>query len=128
MMGKPAMEGANPTLNLAEEISTFCPVRLYLANRRYDGLLDTLDSKGGSFYVLTDEDLARAGSPQSLMLQKENLVELAIGSFGHELRIACKVRGMRIDEDGLFVYLGLDFVLGEDKDKRRLDEFIASLW
>jgi hypothetical protein len=38
------------------------------------------------------------------------------------------VRGMRIDEDGLFVYLGLDFVLREDADKRRLDDFIASLW
>jgi hypothetical protein len=127
-MGKPAMEGSNPTLNLAEEISTFCPVRLYLANRRFDGLLDTLDSKGGSFYVLTDEELAQPGSPQGVLLRKENLVELAIGSSEHELRIPCKVRGMRIDEDGLFVYLGLDFVLREDADKRRLEDFIASLW
>jgi hypothetical protein len=128
MMEKPAMEGVNPTLNLAEEISTFCPVRLYLANRRYDGLLDTLDSKGGSFYVLTDEELAQPGSPQGVLLQKEHIVELAIGSSEHELRIVCKVRGMRIDEDGLFVYVGLDFMLREDSDKRRLDDYIASLW
>jgi hypothetical protein len=94
--GKTSMEGTNPTLNLAEEISTFCPVRLYLANRRFDGLLDTLDSKGGSFYVLTDEELAQPGSPRGVLLQKENLVELAIGSSENELRIACKVRGMRI--------------------------------
>ncbi|GEM_PF-2365345 len=122
------MDGVFLTLNPVEEISTFCPVRLYLANRRFDGLLDTLDTKGGSFYVLTDDDLASPGTTQRNLLQKETQVELAIGSSENELRIACKVRGMRIDEDGLFVYLGLDFQLREDSDKRRLDDFIASLW
>jgi hypothetical protein len=115
-------------MNRAEEISTFCPVRLYLGNRRFDGLLDTLDSKGGSFYVLTDEDLPKLGTPKRTDMQMETRVELAIGSSENELRILCRVRGMRIDEDGLFVYLGLDFILGEDADKRRLDDFIASLW
>jgi hypothetical protein len=122
------MDGVNPTLSPAEEISTFCPVRLYLANRRFDGLLDTLDTRGGSFYVLTDDDLAQPGTPRRDMLQKESKVELAIGSSENELRIACKVRGMRIDEDGMFVYLGLDFLLVEDGDKRRLGDFIAALW
>lgn len=122
------MHGADPSLNSTEEISTFCPVRLYLANRRFDGLLDTLDSRGGSFYVLTDEDRAQPGTPQRHLLQKESLVELAVGSSANELRIPCRVRGMRIDEDGLFVYLGLDFLLREDGEKRRLDDFIAALW
>ena len=35
---------------------------------------------------------------------------------------------MRIDDDGLFMYLGLDFLLEQDLEKRRLDDFIASLW
>ena len=121
------MDGVIPSLNPVEEISTFCPVRLYLANRRFDGLLDTLDSKGGSFYVLTDDVMAQPGAvPHNL--QKESQVELAIGSSENELRISCRVRGMRMDEDGLFVYLGLDFLLREDAEKRRLDDYIASLW
>lgn len=122
------MDGVTPLLNPAEEISTFCPVRLYLANRRFDGLLDTLDSKGGSFYVLTDNDLPQPGSKERHALQMETSVELAIGSSASELRIPCRVRGMRIDEDGLFAYVGLDFVISEDSVKRRLEEFIASLW
>jgi hypothetical protein len=112
----------------AEEISTFCPVRLYLANRRFDGLLDTLDPKGGSFYVLTDNELTRPGSKMRAALQMESRVELAVGPPVHELRIACRVRGMRMDEDGLFVYLGLDFLFSGESEKRRLDEFCASLW
>ena len=112
----------------AEEISTFCPVRLYLANRRFDGLLDTLDSKGGSFYVLTDNEPSKAEAHRKTDLHMETRVELAIGSSENELRIACKVRGMRVDEDGLFIYLGLDFLLGGEQEKRRLDDFIASLW
>ncbi|MDB5104681.1 MAG: hypothetical protein JWP91_2370 [Fibrobacteres bacterium] len=115
-------------MNPTEEISTFCPVRLYLANRRFDGLLDTLDAKGGSFYVLTDDEPPQQGSRHRSSLQKETRVELAIGSSESELRIPCNVRGMRIDEDGLFMYVGLDFLLREDADKRRLGDFIASLW
>jgi hypothetical protein len=122
------MDGVNPLASPAEEISTFCPVRLYLANRRFDGLLDTLDSKGGTFYVLTDNEPSQTDSRQRVNLQMETQVELAIGSSENELRIACKVRGMRIDEDGLFVYLGLEFLLGSDLEKRRLDDFIAALW
>jgi hypothetical protein len=112
----------------AEEINTFCPVRLYLANRRFDGLLDTLDSRGGSFYVLTDNEMLQPGSRQRAAMQMETRVELAVGPSQHELRIACRVRGMRMDEDGLFVYLGLDFLIGGEAEKRRLDEFCASLW
>ncbi|MDB5047697.1 MAG: hypothetical protein JWO30_768 [Fibrobacteres bacterium] len=122
------MDRVIPLLNPAEEISTFCPVRLYLANRRFDGLLDTLDSKGGNFYVLTDNEPPQQGSRQRSDIQMETTVELAIGSSENELRITCRVRGMRIDEDGLFVYLGLDFLFGGDAEKRRLDDFIASLW
>lgn len=122
------MDGVTPSLHTAEEISTFCPVRLYLANRRFDGLLDTLDAKGGSFYVLTDQDFPEAGTRQRNNLETETRVELAFGSSERELRIPCRVRGMRIDDDGLFMYLGLDFLLEQDLEKRRLDDFIASLW
>ncbi len=122
------MDGIAPLPGPAEEISTFCPVRLYLANRRFDGLLDTLDPKGGTFYVLTDNELPHPGTLQRAAMRNETRVELAIGSSEHELRISCRVRGMRIDEDGLFVYLGLDFLFGGDSEKRRLDDFIASLW
>lgn len=122
------MYGVSESLHSAEDISTFCPVRLYLANRRFDGLLDTLDAKGGSFYVLTDADFPEPGTRQRDSLKSETRVELAFGSSESELRIPCRVRGMRIDEDGLFMYLGLDFLIGPDPEKRRLDEFIASLW
>ena len=122
------MDGVTSPLHLAEEISTFCPVRLYLANRRFDGLLDTLDARGGSFYVLTDQDFPEAGTRQRNNLETETRVELAFGSSERELRIPCRVRGMRIDDDGLFMYLGLDFLLEQDLEKRRLEDFIASLW
>jgi hypothetical protein len=122
------MDGVTPLSNPAEEISTFCPVRLYLANRRFDGLMDTLDSKGGNFYVLTDDDLPQPGSKERVALQRETRVELAIGSAASELRIPCRVRGIRIDEDGFFAYLGLDFIINEDSVRRRLEGFIASLW
>jgi hypothetical protein len=123
-----SLDGAAPSLDPAGEISTFCPVRLYLAHRRFDGLLDALDSKGGSFYVLTDGDVPRPGTRQRAALELESRVELAFGSPENELRIPCKVRGMRIDEDGLFMYVGLDFLFDGDMDRRRLDGFIASLW
>jgi hypothetical protein len=122
------MDGVTPMLNPAEEISTFCPVRLYLANRRFDGLLDTLDRKGGSFYVLTDDEPPAPGTGERASLHKESRIELAIGSSESELRIPCKVRGMRLDEDGLYAYVGLDFLIEEESDKRRLEDFIASLW
>jgi hypothetical protein len=123
-----SLDGTLSSLDPAEEISTFCPVRLYLANRRFDGLLDTLDPKGGSFYVLSDADFPQPGTRQRNTLEMETRVELAFGSSENELRIPCRVRGMRIDEDGLFMYLGLDFLIGQDLERRRLDEFIASLW
>ncbi len=122
------MDGVTPSLNPAEEISTFCPVRMYLANRRFDGLLDTLDPKGGSFYVLTDQDFPLAGTRQRNNLEMESRLELAFGSSESELRIPCRVRGIRIDEDGLFMYVGVDFLLEQDLERRRLDDFIASLW
>jgi hypothetical protein len=123
-----SLDGTIPSLDAAGEISTFCPVRLYLAHRRFDGLLDTLDSRGGSFYVLTEGDMPAPGTRQREDLEKETRVELAFGPPDGELRIACRVRGIRIDEDGLFIYLGLDFILGQEIDRRRLDQYIASLW
>ena len=123
-----SMYGIIPSLNAAKEISTFCPVRMYLANRRFDGLLDTLDSKGGSFYVLTDQDFPLPGTRQRNNLEMETRLELAFGSSESELRIPCRVRGMRIDDDGLFMYVGVDFLLEQDLERRRLDDFIASLW
>jgi hypothetical protein len=123
-----SLDGTIPSLDAAGEISTFCPVRLFLAHRRFDGLLDTLDSRGGSFYVLTEGDMPKPGTRQREDLEKESRVELAFGPPEGELRIACRVRGIRIDEDGLFLYIGLDFLLGPGMDRRRLDQYIASLW
>ena len=123
-----SLDGVSPSLNPAGEINTFCPVRLYLAHRCFDGLLDTLDSKGGSFYVLTDGDVPRPGTRQRDALEMETRVALAFGPAESELRIPCKVRGMRIDEDGLFMYVGLDFLPDRETERRRFDEYIASLW
>lgn len=123
-----SLDGAAPSLDPAGEISTFCPVRLYLTHRRFDGLLDTLDSKGGSFYVLTEGDVPRPGTRQRDDLEMETRADLAFGPPEGELRIACRVRSLRIDEDGLFLYIGLDFLLDHEMDRRRLDHFIASLW
>ena len=123
-----SLDGALPSLDPAGEISTFCPVRLYLAHRRFDGLLDTLDAKGGSFYVLTDGDMPKPGTPQRQALERESRLELAFGPLEGGLRVPCRVRGLRIDEDGLFMYVGLDFLLEQDRDRRRLDDYFASLW
>jgi hypothetical protein len=123
-----SLDGVTPSLDAAGEISTFCPVRLFLAHRRFDGLLDTLDARGGSFYVLTDGDVPQPGTRKREDLEMETRVDLAFGPPESELRIGCKVRGMRIDEDGLFMYVGLDFLFEGDSDRRRLDSFISSLW
>jgi hypothetical protein len=123
-----SLDGTTPFLDAAGEISTFCPVRLFLAHRRFDGLLDTLDSKGGSFYVLTEGEVPKPGTRQREDLEMETRADLAFGPPEGELRIACRVRGLRIDEDGLFMYVGLDFLLGHGMDRRRLDQYIASLW
>lgn len=123
-----SLDGATFSLEAAGEISTFCPVRLYLAHRRFDGLLDILDPRGGSFYVLTEGDVPPPGTREREELERETRAELAFGPAGSELRIACRMRGMRIDEDGLFMYLGLDFLPGHEAERRRLDHYIASLW
>jgi hypothetical protein len=112
----------------AEEISIFCPVRFYLGSRHFDGLLDTLDSKGGTFFLLTEDEQPHHGTPLRESFQTETRGDLVIGSGDHGMRIPCRVRGMRIDEDGLYAYIGLGFLLESDDDKRRLEEFIASLW
>jgi len=123
-----SLDGATPSLDPTGEISTFCPVHLHLANRRFDGLLDNLDAKGGSFYVLTDGDVPRPGTRQREDLEKESRAELVFGPPEGELCISCNVRSLRIDEDGLFMYLGLNFKFSGELDRRRLSGFIASLW
>ena len=122
------MEHVITAQNPPEEISIFCPVRLYLANRRFDGLLDTLDANGGTFYILTDDEPAAASLLRGLGTGLESRGELALRSAANEFRIPFRVRGMRIDEDGLYAYAGLAFVMEDDSDRRRLAEFIASLW
>jgi len=110
-----------------DEISIYCPVRLCLGDRSFDGLLDSLDSRGGNFYVLTDDDPASPGTEARMALQKHRRGELLLGTGPSALRIPCRVRGMRFDEDGLYVYVGLRF-MQEAYSDRRLGEFIAALW
>jgi len=111
-----------------EEISIFCPVRLYLGHRSFDGLMDTLDFRGGTFYVLTDDELSEPGSDARLAMQGERRGELVLKGGDRDLRIPCRVRGMRFDDDGLYVYVGLRFQLPDGEDQRRLAALIASLW
>jgi hypothetical protein len=112
----------------AEEISIFCPVRFYLGSRHFDGLLDTLDSKGGTFFILTEDEQPHHGTPIRESFQSETKGDLVIGRGGNGIRIPCRVRGMRIDEDGLYAYIGLQFLIQTDREKKRLEEFISSLW
>ena len=109
-------------------ISIFCPVRFYLGSRHFDGLLDTLDSKGGTFFILTEDEQPHHGTPIRESFKTETRGDLVLGSRENGIRIPCKVRGMRIDEDGLYAYIGLNFVLETEREKIRLEEFIASLW
>jgi hypothetical protein len=113
---------------LPEEISIFCPVRFYLGSRHFDGLLDTLDSKGGTFFLLTEEEQPHHGTAIRDAFKSETCGDLVLGSRENGIRIPCRVRGMRIDEDGLYAYIGLHFLLESDREKIRLEEFIAALW
>jgi hypothetical protein len=122
------MEYETSAQNPPGEISIFCPVRLYVANRRFDGLLDTVDAKGGGLYILTDDDPAAAGLLGGLGSGAESRGELALGTAKNEFRIPFRLRGMRIDDDGLYAYARLAFDIEEEADRRRLEEFIASLW
>jgi hypothetical protein len=110
-----------------EEISIFCPVRLYLGHRSFDGLMDTLDTRGGNFFVLTDDEPSGPGSEARIAMQRERRGELILKGGDRDLRIPCRVRGMHFDEDGMYVYVGLKFLLDGD-EKRRLEGLIASLW
>ncbi len=115
-------------LRAAEEISIFCPVHFYLGSRRFDGLLDTLDSLGGTFFLFTEDEQPHQGTPIRESFQMEMWGELVLGSKENGFQIPCRVRGVRLDEDGLYAYIGLHFVLDSDQERRRLKEFIALLW
>jgi hypothetical protein len=111
-----------------EEISIFCPVRFYLGSRHFDGLLDTLDSNGGTFFLLTEDEQPHHGTPLRESFQTESRGDLILGGGENSFRIPCRVRGLRIDEDGLYTYIGLNFVLEGEHEKHRLEEFISALW
>lgn len=121
------MDGARRSSH-AEEIHIFCPVRFFLGRQAFDGLLDTLDVRGGTFYVLTEENPAVPGTEQRLTLQRERKGEIALRHGEGGLRIPCRVRGIRFDEDGLYMYVGVNFLLESGEVKRRLDGLFATLW
>lgn len=111
-----------------EEIHIFCPVRLYLGRQTFDGLMDTLDARGGTFYVLTEENPTVPGCEQRMTLQRERKGEIVIQHSVGALRIPCRVRGIRFDEDGLYMYVGLNFLLESEEEKRKLNELFGTLW
>lgn len=122
------MDDSRRTSASIEEISIFCPVRLHFGGRRFDGVMDTLDSRGGTFYILTEEEPPHLGTEGRLALQRERRMDLVLGEGLAALRIPCRVRGMHFDEDGLFVYVGLCFLSQDAEAKKRLDGFIGALW
>ena len=122
------MEAQSRPSRSEEQISIFCPVRFYLGSRHFDGLLDTLDSKGGTFFILTEDEQPHHGTPIRESFKTETRGDLVIGGRENGIRIPCRVRGMRLDQDGLYAYIGLNFVLETEREKIRLEEFIASLW
>lgn len=111
-----------------EEIHIYCPVRLYLGRQAFDGLMDTLDASGGTFYVMTEENPAVTGSEQRITLQRERKGELVLQHGMGAMRIPCRVRGIRFDPDGLYMYVGVNFLLDSEGDKRRLNELFGTLW
>ena len=112
----------------SEEVSIFCPVRFYLGSRHFDGLLDTIDGKGGTFFLLTEDEPPYPGTEIRESFQTETRGDLILGQGANGLQIPCRVRGIRLDADGLFAYIGLHFIIENEAEKNRLDEFIASLW
>lgn len=112
----------------SEEIHIFCPVRFYLGRQTFDGLMDTLDARGGTFYVMTEENPAVPGTEQRKTLQRERKGEIVIQHSEGSLRIPCRVRGIRFDEDGLYMYVGVNFLLESDEEKRRLNTLFGTLW
>lgn len=111
-----------------EEIHIFRPVRLYLGRQAFDGLMDTLDARGGTFYLMTEENPASLGTEQCRSLQRERKGELVIPCGAGSMRIPCRVRGIRFDEDGLYMYVGLQFLLETEAEKRRLGDLVRTLW
>lgn len=111
-----------------EEIHIFCPVRFYLGRQVFDGLMDTLDASGGTFYLMTEESPAVPGTEQRLTLQRERKGELVIPCGPHSMRIPCRVRGIRFDVDGLYMYVGVNFNLEREADRRRLHDLVGTLW
>lgn len=111
-----------------EDIHIFCPVRFYLGRQSFDGLMDTLDSHGGTFYVMTEETPAEPGTEQRYTLQRERKGEIVIHHGIAAIRIPCRVRGIRFDPDGLYMLVGVNFLLESEEEKRRLKELIGTLW
>lgn len=113
---------------IAEEINTFCPVRFYIGSRYFDGLLDTVDSKGGTFFILTEDEQPLQGTPVRLAFETEAFGDLVLGTRKEAIRVPCRIRGIHIDHDGLFAYIGLDFILETESEKNRLADFVSALW
>lgn len=122
------MEDARRKPSRPEDIHIFCPVRFYLGRQSFDGLMDTLDQNGGTFYVLTEEAPAIPGTEQRYTLQRERKGEIVIQTGDGALRIPCRVRGIRFAEDGLYMYVGVNFLLESEEERRRLNGLIGTLW
>lgn len=122
------MSGERRHPSRAEEIHIFCPVRLYLGRQVFDGLLDTLDARGGTFWVMTEDRPAEPGTEQRKTLQRERKGELVLQHPEGVLRIPSRVRGIHFDEDGLYMYVGLRFLLETEEENRRLQDLIGTLW
>lgn len=122
------MEEARRKPSLPEEIHIYCPVRLYLGRQSFDGLMDTLDARGGTFYVMTEENPAVTGSEQRMTLQRERKGELVLQHGMGAMRIPCRLRGISFDPDGLYMYVGVNFLLDSEADRRRLNDLFGTLW
>ena len=61
-------------------------------------------------------------------MQRERKGELVIQHPKGALRIPSRVRGIRFDEDGLYMYVGLHFLLETEEESRRLQDLIGTLW
>jgi hypothetical protein len=122
------MQVQSRPIRIAEEINTFCPVRFFIGSRHFDGLLDTVDSKGGTFFILTEEEQPHYGTAVRHVFETEGFGDLILGTPDHGIRVACRIRGIHIDQDGLFAYIGLDFIQETEIEKHRLEIFVSSLW
>ncbi len=110
---------------IEEEVCTFCPVQLMAGGYCFQGVWDTLQSVGGGFFFLANNNGFDTQLPE---LKIRQIVDIGIYLGRGNLEIPCKVQELFYDTDGAYVYAQLRFLALDDKRRQEIKHWLGLLW